>query len=915
MSNENKPRRRVFRQSWKPNKFLTFLHGLWIASYSVLKIAIGAFATVLGIAAVCLIVFAITLADYIQNDILPNANTILDNISLNKTSYVYYLDSNDEIQILQELYSDTKQEWVSYEDIPKNLVHAAVAIEDKRFFEHQGVDWITTIKACAGMFMGSSSAGGSSITQQMIKNILLPEDERADDVTVQRKLMEILRAIELEKDYDKTVIMEYYLNVIFLGNNCNGVKTAAATYFGKELEHLSVAECAALVSITNNPSKFNPYRTQLDKEGKNGMEQLYGRRNTTLHQMYVQGYITEEEYNEAIAEEMVLKRGIDAGDKVADCQQENCGYHGKVSTFSKNEAGQYVCPQCGEVTDISTDASRNIYSWFVDTVLEDVAMDMAESAGVEWNEETKEMYKILISRGGYHIYSTLNMDVQQQVDEIYTDLTKIPTAQSLQQLQSAIVITDNKTGDIIAMAGGVGEKDVHDAYNRATEAPLQPGSSMKPLTVYGPAFELGYYTPATVIDDLPLYYSTNEKPFPRNDDSKYRLSRTVLDAMTDSVNAVAVNLLESIGLTYSYNFAKEQFGLSKLTNHYVTSQGNVLSDEGYSPLALGAPTVGVTVREMTEAYGTFSNEGVRREARTYTRVINSEGITVIKNAQESKQILSKKSTNYINYCLDNAVDSGTGTAADLKKIGIDVAGKTGSTSSYKDRWFCGYTNYYTAAVWCGYDQPEVITLTGTKTNPAARLWKMVMEPLHKGLSSESLYDETGLYEVEICLDCGKLATDVCSMDVRGVSRVSKVKLYDEDLPTEECDCHVFVDYCIDCDAVANEYCKKLASVGKAQISRRALVKTTENEANDIAAAVDNGLVMEYRTDKYIYLVDSKGNPLFFYGFDGDKNVGKNLPYLEATGHTAADWQKYMNSQVVAPIQPTDPPDPTQEENP
>lgn len=904
MANERKPKRRVYRQSWKPGPVLSALRSLWTAFYSIFKIAVGAFVTVLAIAAICLIVFIMTLADYLQNDILPSAITILDDIQLNKTSYIYYLDADDNIQILQKLHADTDQEWVSYEDIPQDLVHAAVAIEDKRFFEHQGVDWITTLKACAGMFMGSSSAGGSSITQQMIKNVLLTEDERADDVTVQRKLMEILRAIELEKDYDKTVIMEYYLNIIFLGNKCEGVKTAAATYFGKELEHLTVAECAALVSITNNPSKFNPYRTKLDDEGLTGLEQLYKRRNTTLNQMYVQGYITEEEYLAYVEEEIVLKNGIDPGDKVADCLNEACGYHGKVSTFTQDADEKYYCPVCGELTEINADASENVYSWFVDTVLEDAAQAMAERDGVTWNEATKDIYKSLICRGGYHIYSTLNMEVQEQVDKIYTDLTQIPTAQSLQQLQSAIVIIDNETGDIVAMAGGVGDKTVHDAFNRATDADLQPGSSIKPLSVYAPAIELGYFTPATVVADLPFYYTTAEKPFPRNDDYDYRLSHTIFSAMTDSVNAVAVNLLDSIGLTYSYHYAKDSFGLSQLTDNYYNYAGTFFSDVNYSPLALGAPTIGVTVREMTEAYATFANGGVRREGRTFTKIYNSEGVMVMENTQTSERIVSEKTTNYINYCLDNAVASGTGTAADLKSIGIDVAGKTGSTSSFKDRWFCGYTNYYTAAVWCGYDTPEVITLTGTKTNPACRLWKKVMEPLHKGLSSELLYEEQGMYEVSICLDCGKLATDNCELDVRTVSRIDKVKLYEEDFPSEECDCHVLVNYCEDCDAVANSYCLKLAAVGKATVVQKALVKTTESQKNAISQAIGNGLLKAYSTDKYIYLVDSKGLPLSFYGFDENQNIGKNLPYLEATGHTASDWQKYLDSQVVVPPDPT-----------
>ena len=268
MPNENQESRRfVSRQSWKPGPVLTVLHKIWMAVYSVMKIVLAAAATVVLIAGICLLVFAGILANYLENDILPNADASLDSILLDQTSYAYYIDNAGNIQVLQKLHADIKQEWVDYEDIPKHLIHAAVAIEDKRFFEHQGVDWFTTAKACISMFVGGREFGGSSITQQLIKNYF-----QEDDVTVQRKVLEIFRATELEKRYDKTVILEYYLNIIYLGERCNGVKAAAATYFGKELEHLTAAECAALISITNNPSLYNPYRQTLDKSGLTGME-------------------------------------------------------------------------------------------------------------------------------------------------------------------------------------------------------------------------------------------------------------------------------------------------------------------------------------------------------------------------------------------------------------------------------------------------------------------------------------------------------------------------------------------------------------------------------------------------------------------------------------------------------------------
>ena len=261
MTNENQERsRKVTRQSWKPTGLLAVLRGIWIASYSVIKILLGALATVLVIGGVCLVVFLGTLGDYLQEDIIPNSSVSLEGFELNQNSVVYFLNSKGEIETLQKLHAETNSQRATYEEIPKAMINAAVAIEDKRFFEHQGVDWFTTIKACVNMFIGSGDQfGGSSITQQLVKNLYLAQDASADDVTVQRKVQEIFRATELEKRYDKDVIITWYLNEIYLGNRIYGVKEAAAYYFGKELELLTPAECACLISITNNPSIYDPY--------------------------------------------------------------------------------------------------------------------------------------------------------------------------------------------------------------------------------------------------------------------------------------------------------------------------------------------------------------------------------------------------------------------------------------------------------------------------------------------------------------------------------------------------------------------------------------------------------------------------------------------------------------------------------
>ena len=895
---EQKKRRRKkpSRQEWKPNGFLKTLYALWLAAFSVIKIALGAVATVAIICAMCLMVFVGILGDYLQEDVLPEASINLDNYDLDLTSNMYYLDSNGDIQLLQEIYTSTDRKWASFEEIPEDLIHAAVAIEDKRFYEHQGVDWFTTAKAFLNMFFGGGGDqfGGSTITQQFIKNYT-----QEDSVTIQRKILEIFRATDFEKRYDKDVVMEWYLNYIYLGQGCSGVKSAAEVYFGKELELLTTAECASLISITNNPSIYDPYGKEpirYNGETRTGLEWNKVRKEFTLGEMLTQGWITQEAYDEAMAQELVFKVGISEEDKLHQCPNENCGYRGQIASLLR-DGEAYICPQCSAEIKIRTDASATMYSWFVDTVFEDVARDLMEKDGVQWGEKTREIYMDKIKRGGYNIYTTINMDIQNQVDKIYTNLDEIPETRSGQQLWSAIVIIDNATGDIVAMSGCVGEKEYYDQWNCATDAMLQPGSSIKPLTVYGPAFQMGFITPATVVKDMPFEYEYDENGdlegvWPANDDRVYRYRSTIQAAIMNSVNAAAVSTLDMIGVNYSYNFAKDKFGLSGLTNHYELEDGRILTDVDEAPLAMGAPTVGITVRDMASAYAALANEGTYREGRTYTKVYDSNGNLVLDNTQDLREILGEKAVTYLNYCLDIAVQKGTGTVADFdKKMGI--AGKTGTTADAKDRWFCGYTPYYTAAVWCGYETPEVIQLVGDKTNPAGRLWKKVMAPIHQGLEPKALYDEEKLVEAVVCLDSGKLATAACSQDCRGISRTAKALVYPEDFPTEYCDKHVTVEYCASGDGVANVYCKHFADVGKAKLKESVLLKLTQSEVDEIIAASKTKLQDVYSRDDYVYLITNSGADGSWKGFAGTINQNVDAPYKQCTVHTKESWEEYQ----------------------
>ena len=892
MEINRRPRKRKPRQEWNPHWTLKLLYGLWSACIAAVKVAIGAAATVLLIGIVCAFVFVGILGGYLQDDVLPESSFNLDNYDLEQTSFVYYVDNGGNIQVLQQIHTTTEREWATLDEIPEDLVHAAIAIEDKRFYEHQGVDWITTVKACANLFFGGGSKfGGSTITQQLIKNLT-----GEDSVTVQRKVMEIFRAQMFEKAYDKDTILEWYMNTIYLGKGCYGAKSAAAEYFGKELRNLTTAECAALISITNTPSIYGPYSSTYNWTYEGETREMTGKERNRIRQMYVLGemldqeWLTQEEYDQAVAQEMVYKSGIDLLDRIATCKA--CGYSDTVSTYA-NENESYYCPSCGNQVSVSRDNSLEVYSWFVDTVLEDVARDLASLNGVDYDaldDESQNTWMTMIQRGGYHIYTTLDMDVQKEVDKIYTDLSQIPTTKSKQQLQSGIVVIDNKTGDVVALSGGVGEKATHDAYNRAVDAKLQTGSTQKPISVYAPAFEAGAITPATVVLDLPVSYSGGTA-FPKNDTRTYSYSRTILSGVVSSVNAIAANTLDMIGFDYSFNFAKEKFGQSTLTDHYETSSGSVKSDMGYSPLALGALTVGASIRDMSEAYATFANNGVHREARTYTKVYDSNGNLVLDNVQESEQILSEKTVNYMNYCLYNAVLDGTGTAAQIS--GQNVAGKTGTTSSNKDRWFCGYTKYYTAAVWCGYDQPEVIKLTGNTSNPAARLFKKVMQPIHSGLSKAAIYDSSNFRTYSVCLDSGDLAGDACKADTRvyefGLSRVASASAYKGDGPSGTCDKHVLVDYCTSGNGVATEYCSKFPDVS---VVERSLVKMTEKEVNAIKNASKYGLNGAYSDGSYVYYLGGD-----WHGFSGNANKGVNAPYLMCTEHTKESWAAYERAEA------------------
>ena len=645
---------------------------------SVLSSVFKVFGTILLILAITGMLFACVFAYYVKTCLTPNLDLSLEDYKLNQSSTIYYQDAAGEWRELSTLSGKQKRIWVDYSDIPWYMEKAVVAIEDKRFYDHKGVDWYRTSGAFVKMFATmQNSYGGSTITQQLIKNLT-----GQDQVTVQRKLTEIFGALELEKRYDKQEIIEWYLNAVYFGEGCYGVQTAAQTYFGKDVKDLSLAECAAIVGITNKPTYYDPfYNEENNKE----------RQETILREMYEQGYIDYQMYKEAVEEPLVF-------------------------THSAEE-----------------ETTQRIYSYYEEVVIADVINDLMERKGI-----SRETAQTLVYNGGYKIYCCVDVSVQSAIDAVYTDLTAIPRASRDQQLQSAIVVMNPYDGRILGLAGGVGVKDRNFPLNRATGTYRSPGSSIKPLASYGPAVDTGLITPNTLVNDQAGMHLSGTNWFPANDSNIYYGTVTIYQALQYSLNTVAAQIVDKLGPQTSYNYLTTKLGFTSL----------VPADADYAPMALGQLTNGVTVREMAQAYCAFVNDGIFTYGRTYSLVTDFDGNTVIDNSPTTISAFKPNTAYTMTYMMQNAVENGTGREARL--YNMSVAGKTGTSGDYKDRWFCGVTPYYVAAVWTGFDTPATINVSG---NPAAQLWKKVMQPLHDGLEYKAftypyIGGNTGIFGIQ-----------------------------------------------------------------------------------------------------------------------------------------------------------------------
>lgn len=608
-----------------------------------------------------------------------------DGVAYNFSSTIYADDNGGNSHEVARLRSEGNREWIDSEKIPEIVKIAATSIEDERFYKHNGIDLKRTFGATLGWVFSkitgkAPSYGGSTITQQVIKNITNEKDK-----TALRKIKEMMRAVALEKRFTKDEILTVYLNIVYFGNQCYGIESASKVYFSKNAIDLTLPQAAMIVGITQAPSRYDPFRKP---------EETIKKRNTVLKKMYSLGKITEDEYNSA-------------------------------SDSALGVNSKYVSP------------ISSIYSYFVDQVINDVTAALQTEKGY-----SKEFATQQILSGGLKIYTTMNYDIQTVMEGIYTNTSNFPGVSG--GTQSAMVVMDPYTGEIKGMVGGIGKKTESRGLNRATQSTRQPGSSIKPLSVYSPALETGKITAASILNDSQI---TIGDWTPKNAYKGFKGDMSVRKAIELSANIPAIKTLRSVGLDTSYNFMTKKYNFTSI----------VPDDKNYSPLSLGGLTKGVSVKEMAAAYSVFPNSGVYIEPHTYTKVLDNTGKVLLEFEPKPTRVISEANAFIMTSFLYEVVNGSAGTGRSARLANMPTYGKTGTTNSNHDKWFVGFTPYYVGAVWFGYDNKPI----GISTNVSISIWKQVMSKIHEKLESKDFEVPSSVTSASICQRTGKLASKGC----------------------------------------------------------------------------------------------------------------------------------------------------------
>ena len=671
--------------------------------------AFNTFLTVILSLAIIGIISVTSVAIYVLHDIVSIANgdvvIDLDEYMLNQsqTTILYAYDENGKEVEIARLHGNENRIWVPLEEMPKSLIDAYVAIEDKRFWDHSGVDWMRTLSVVVKYRF---SQGGSTITQQLIKN-LTGENGR----TFIRKYREICYALNLEKHASKEKILETYLNTLYLDEGCYGVQTASEFYFGKDVSELNLAESACLAAITTAPRTYNPIRN---------FENNRRRQKLCLDYMLEQGKISKEEYDEALNYEII---------------------------FTNSE--KYVPKKDNKTTKEKKDTYQ---SYYVDYVIDKVIADLQEQYNYTYNQAWRKLYY-----GGLKIYTAEDMNIQSVLEDIYYNRKTLPKGtKDGQAVQSAMTVMDYQ-GRLKGIVGRAGPKPGDRSLNIAAKSPRQPGSAIKPLSVYAPAIEKNYAHWSTLMQNYGLVLKDGSI-WPKNYDGPGSPGsyKTIADAIPPSLNTVPARLVDIMTPKVCYDFLVNNFHISTATT----------SDVNLAPLAVGAMSKGVTTLVMAAAFATFGYGGKYYEPICYFRVTNHDGSKVYLQTQaKPEQVISEATADIMLRLLERVITTSNGTGRKYGVSGFETFAKTGTTTDNKDRWFVGGTPYYVAAVWLGYETPK--DLSHISGNPAGQTFKTVMDEIHKGLEKKGFTHSEDVVKKVFCTRTGLLASAYCTSKSTG----------------------------------------------------------------------------------------------------------------------------------------------------
>ncbi len=746
--------------------------------------------------------------------IIDSAPSIED-IDATPTGYLTTVLDSDGNEIATLVASGSNRRYVTIDEIPLDLQHAFVAIEDERFYEHNGIDIKGIIRAAvSGVAAGFNfSEGASTITQQLLKNTVFTDWVYVESFIdkLERKFQEQYLAVQLEKEVDKDWILENYLNAINLGQNTLGVGVASERYFGKDVSELTLSECAVLAAITQSPTYYNPITYP---------EHNAERREKVLDNMLEQGYITQAEYDEAMADDVYERIQLvnvetetdsvnsyfidELTDQVIADLVELKGYTetqaykalyqgGLVIESTQDSEIQAICDEEVNNLDNYTSDPKISFSYRVSILSEDGTVS-------NYSEQTMLSY-YKASNSSYNINFSTQEDADAAIEQYKADImqegdTIVDGSETITytlQPQVALTVIDQSTGEVKAIVGGRGDKTASKTLNRATDTTRQPGSTFKIIAAYAAALDAGGLTLADVQDDAPYTYTTGEEKSVSNYDSRYRGFTTLREAITDSINIVTVKTLAQIGPSLGYSY---------ICNFGITTVGEDESEN--ESLALGGLTNGVTNLELTAAYATIANGGAYIKPKFYTRILDHEGNVLIDNTSpESHTVLKETTAWLLTNAMEDVMTEGTGTAAYFGSS-MAQAGKSGTTSDSRDALFAGYTPYYTCVVWGGYD--DNASQRNQNTNYPKTIWKAVMSRIHEDLEYKDFTQPDGIVTATVCSESGKLAIEgVCDCDPRG-SCVYTEYFAEGTAPTEYCDHHIRADICSASGQLVGSYC-------------------------------------------------------------------------------------------------------------